>query len=243
MAAVTAWNDWHLDEWAGPYPERIIPCQIPWLLDPVLGAEMIERQRRAGIQGGDVPGGSIHASACPPSTPGHWEPFMRACAETGTVVNLHVGSSGASPATTPDAPPDVVGGVVLRVRDVRLPSTGSTHSACGATPDAADLSVGGRDRLGARLARSARSHGALQRHVRHVDLSVIARPRPRCSSRTSGTARSRTARPSCCATASVSTTSCSSPTTRTATRHGDAQRRSSPTSPSRVCPPRTLSAS
>jgi len=34
---------------------------------------------------------------------------MAACAETGTVVNLHIGSSGSSPSTTEDAPPDVQG--------------------------------------------------------------------------------------------------------------------------------------
>ena len=34
---------------------------------------------------------------------------MRACEETGTVVCLHVGSSGASPATAPDAPSDTIG--------------------------------------------------------------------------------------------------------------------------------------
>ena len=34
---------------------------------------------------------------------------MEACAETGTVINLHVGSSGSSPNTTDDAPPDVTG--------------------------------------------------------------------------------------------------------------------------------------
>ena len=34
---------------------------------------------------------------------------MAACAETGTVVNLHIGSSGTSPSTTDDAPPDVQG--------------------------------------------------------------------------------------------------------------------------------------
>jgi hypothetical protein len=34
---------------------------------------------------------------------------MAACAETGTVVCLHVGSSSTSPATAPDAPSDAVG--------------------------------------------------------------------------------------------------------------------------------------
>jgi len=28
---------------AGAYPDRIIPCQLPWLLDPEVGAKMITR--------------------------------------------------------------------------------------------------------------------------------------------------------------------------------------------------------
>ena len=38
---------------------------------------------------------------------GHWDPFIRACEETGTVINMHVGSSSKMPATGPDAPPAV----------------------------------------------------------------------------------------------------------------------------------------
>ena len=34
--------------------------------------------------------------------------LIRACAETDTVINLHIGSSGSSPGTSADAPPDVV---------------------------------------------------------------------------------------------------------------------------------------
>ncbi|MDZ7791714.1 MAG: FCD domain-containing protein [Xanthomonadales bacterium] len=40
---------------------------------------------------------------------GHWDPIMRACEETGTVVCLHIGSSGTIPSTAPDAPVDVPG--------------------------------------------------------------------------------------------------------------------------------------
>ena len=108
MASVRAWNDWHLDEWAGTFPGRIIPCQIPWLLDPEVGAAMIYENAERGFKAvsfSEDPSRlgfpSIHS--------GHWEPFVRACAETGTVINLHIGSSGSSPTTSDDAPPDVAG--------------------------------------------------------------------------------------------------------------------------------------
>jgi predicted TIM-barrel fold metal-dependent hydrolase len=107
-ACVRAWNDWHIDAWAGPYPDRIIPCQIPWYHDVEVGAQMIYDNAERGFK-------AISFSEAPdkqgfPSLhTGHWDPMFRACAETGTVINLHIGSSGASPSTNDDAPPDVAG--------------------------------------------------------------------------------------------------------------------------------------
>jgi predicted TIM-barrel fold metal-dependent hydrolase len=108
MAAVRAWNDWHLEEWAGAYPDRIIPCQIPWLLDAEVGANMIRENAERGFKAVSF---SEEPSRLgfPTIHSGYWEPFFRACEETGTVINLHIGSSGSSPATTDDAPPDVAG--------------------------------------------------------------------------------------------------------------------------------------
>ena len=108
MACVRAWNDWHLEEWAGTHPGRIIACQLPWLLDPEVGADMIRENAARGFKAVTFTE-NPHALGLPTLHSGHWDPLMRACAETGTVVNLHIGSSGASPSTTDDAPPDVVG--------------------------------------------------------------------------------------------------------------------------------------
>jgi predicted TIM-barrel fold metal-dependent hydrolase len=108
LAAVRAWNDWHLEEWAGSYPERIIPCQIPYFLDPEVGAREIYRNAERGFKAVTFSEGP-HLLGLPSMHTGHWDPIMRACAETGTVVNLHIGSSGTSPSTADDAPADVVG--------------------------------------------------------------------------------------------------------------------------------------
>jgi predicted TIM-barrel fold metal-dependent hydrolase len=108
LAAVRAWNDWHLESWAGSHPDRIIPCQIPWLLDPELGAAEIRRNAERGFKAvtfSEAP----QKLGLPSLHKGHWDPFFAACAETDTVVNLHIGSSGTSPATADDAPPDTVG--------------------------------------------------------------------------------------------------------------------------------------
>ena len=65
-----AWNDWHLEAWAGPYPDRIIPCQIPYLLDPELGAKMIRENAGAGFHLRHLPGvaGTPASPRCTPAT-------------------------------------------------------------------------------------------------------------------------------------------------------------------------------
>ena len=108
LAAVRAWNDWHLDVWAGTYPDRIIPLQLPWLLDPQLAADEIRRNAARGFKAvtfSEAP----HKLGLPTLHSRYWDPIMAACEETETVVCIHVGSSGTAPSTTDDAPPDVVG--------------------------------------------------------------------------------------------------------------------------------------
>ena len=108
LACVRAWNDWVIDDWAGFAPGRMIPLQIPYLLDPEVGADEIRRNAARGFKAvtfSEAP----HLLGLPSLHTGHWDPLMAACEETGTVVCLHVGSSGTSPATSPDAPSDTIG--------------------------------------------------------------------------------------------------------------------------------------
>ncbi len=108
LACVRAWNDWVIDDWAAYAPGRMIPLQIPYLLDPEVGAEEVRRNATRGFKAvtfSEAP----HMLGLPSLHSGHWDPLMAACEETGTVVCLHVGSSGTSPATSPDAPSDTIG--------------------------------------------------------------------------------------------------------------------------------------
>ena len=52
IACLQAYNDWMLEAWCSPYPDRFIPCQLAWLHDPVVAAQEIERNAAAGVQGG-----------------------------------------------------------------------------------------------------------------------------------------------------------------------------------------------
>ncbi len=101
-ACVRAWNDWLFDEWYTQYPERIVPLGITLLSNPELGAEEIRRNAARGFRAVSLPE-RPHRLGYPPVFDEHWEPIVRACAETGTVLNLHVGSSGFA-AMPPGAP-------------------------------------------------------------------------------------------------------------------------------------------
>ena len=93
LACVRAWNDWLFDEWYSPHPERIVPLGITYLADPHLGAEEIRRNAARGFRAVTLPE-QPHRQGYPPVFDARWEPIIRACAETDTVLNLHVGSSG-----------------------------------------------------------------------------------------------------------------------------------------------------
>jgi predicted TIM-barrel fold metal-dependent hydrolase len=107
LALVRAWNDWHIEEWVGSYPNRIIGCQLAWLHDPVIAAAEIRRNAERGFRAVTLPE-APHLAGLPSLHCGYWDPIIAACAETGTVVCLHTGSSGRLPESSPDAPREVM---------------------------------------------------------------------------------------------------------------------------------------
>jgi predicted TIM-barrel fold metal-dependent hydrolase len=105
LLCVQAYNDWMVDEWCGGSGDRLIPlCIIP-LWDPELAAAEVRRNAERGVR-------AVCFSEIPPylglpsvhDADGYWEPFVRACEETGTVINMHIGSSSKMPSTSADAP-------------------------------------------------------------------------------------------------------------------------------------------
>ena len=103
LACVRAWNDWHIDEWAGSYPGRIIPLQIPWLQDPEIAADDIRRNAERGFKAVSFPENPVDLKL-PSMHTTHWDPFLRACEETQTVVCLHNASSSWTASRSPGAP-------------------------------------------------------------------------------------------------------------------------------------------
>jgi len=103
VAVTRAWNDWLFEEWYSPHPERIIPLGITFLSDPVIGAEEIRRNAERGFTSVTLPE-RPHRLGFPSIFSGYWDPIIEACAQTDTVISLHVGSSGMAdyPADSPN---------------------------------------------------------------------------------------------------------------------------------------------
>jgi predicted TIM-barrel fold metal-dependent hydrolase len=111
LLCVRAYNDWMVEEWCGGSGGRLIPlCLVP-LWDAELAAAEVRRNAARGVRAvafSELPTylglPSIHS--------GYWDPFYRACEETGTVVCMHIGSGTKVPQASPDSP-DAVGATII----------------------------------------------------------------------------------------------------------------------------------
>ncbi len=102
-ACVYAYNDWMVEDWCGESDGHLVPFIIVPLWDAHLAAAEVRRNAARGCH-------AVCFSEIPPHLglpsihSGYWDPFFAACAETQTVVCMHIGSSSRMPATSPDAP-------------------------------------------------------------------------------------------------------------------------------------------
>ncbi len=107
LTMLKAYNDWHIDEWCGTYPGRFIPLQLPPMWDPEEMAKEVRRNAEKGCHAvtfSENPGKLGWPSIHDP----HWDPFWKACADTETVICLHIGSSSEVVITAMDAPINVM---------------------------------------------------------------------------------------------------------------------------------------
>jgi predicted TIM-barrel fold metal-dependent hydrolase len=102
LATTRAWNDWHIEDWTGAYPHRLIPCQIAWLHDPETAAADVVANRERGFRALSFPELPDQLDL-PAIRSEYWDPLLAACEETGTVVCLHAGSGGTLPTSSNDA--------------------------------------------------------------------------------------------------------------------------------------------
>jgi predicted TIM-barrel fold metal-dependent hydrolase len=106
-AMVRAYNDWHIEDWAGAYPGRFIPLTLPMLWDAEATAAEVRRVAAKGCHALTFTA-SPFALGLPSIHTDYWDPVWEACCDEGTIVCVHLGSSSTSPVTSPDAPVEVL---------------------------------------------------------------------------------------------------------------------------------------
>lgn len=87
LASLRAWNDWVIDEWVAAAPTRFVPIQGVWYHDPEVAAAEVRRNAERGFKGVTMRNPSDMGA--PTFYTGKWDPFLRACEETGTVLVHH----------------------------------------------------------------------------------------------------------------------------------------------------------
>src|SRR5262249_32715539 len=107
LLCVQIYNDWMIDEWCGGEGRgRLLP---PTPLPPSDADLAADEVRRCAAKGSNAVAFSENPSwlGLPSIHSGWWDPFVAACDETETVINMHIGSASRFGNTSPDAPPFV----------------------------------------------------------------------------------------------------------------------------------------
>ena len=104
LVMIKAYNDWHVDEWCGSYPDRFIPCGILPVFDVERAAKEVKRLADKGCHAVTFPE-NPHAIGLPSFHSGQWDPLFAACSDVGTVLCMHVASSAGGVSTIPDDAP------------------------------------------------------------------------------------------------------------------------------------------
>jgi predicted TIM-barrel fold metal-dependent hydrolase len=101
-----AYNDWHVEEWAGSYPGRMIPLGILPMWDAELVAKEVRRLAGKGCHAVTFTVSPFRLGL-PSLHTDFWDPMWAACADVSTVVCMHLGSDSHPLLASPDAPHNV----------------------------------------------------------------------------------------------------------------------------------------
>jgi predicted TIM-barrel fold metal-dependent hydrolase len=105
LVMLSAYNDWHIDEWCAAYPGRFIPLGIVPMWDVDLAVKEVHRLGRKGFRAIsflEAP----HAQGWPSFLSGHWDPMLEAIIEEGMALCLHIGGAYGLIQLAPEAPID-----------------------------------------------------------------------------------------------------------------------------------------
>ncbi len=105
LATVQAYNDWHVHDWCGKYPERFIKLGLLPLWDVALAVAEVQRLVKLGVHAISFPENpsliglpSLHSET--------WEPLWAVCEAHAVVICCHIGSAGNAPYPSDESPID-----------------------------------------------------------------------------------------------------------------------------------------
>jgi predicted TIM-barrel fold metal-dependent hydrolase len=102
---ISAYNDWHIDEWAGTHPGRILPLAIGPLRDVDAMATEIRRVAAKGCTAIAMPE-TPYAVGLPSYYTDYWEPVFEALTDTDMAICMHIGPAFSLLTRPPEAPHD-----------------------------------------------------------------------------------------------------------------------------------------
>src|SRR5262249_44626286 len=102
---LSAYNDWHIDEWCGSNPGRFIPLSVGAVWDMAAMAPEVKRVARKGSRAISMPE-LPHIQGLPSYQSSYWDPFFRAICDEDLVMCLHIGMGLDAIDMGPDFSPD-----------------------------------------------------------------------------------------------------------------------------------------
>lgn len=106
LIMLSAYNDWHIDEWCAAYPGRFIPLAIVPVWNQKAMVAEVHRVAAKGCRAITMPE-LPHIQGLPSYHDlEYWGPLFEACSELGVVMCLHIGQGFAAINMAPGAPID-----------------------------------------------------------------------------------------------------------------------------------------
>ncbi|NBO53623.1 MAG: amidohydrolase [Actinobacteria bacterium] len=106
LMMLSAYNDWHIDEWCAAYPGRFIPLAIVPVWDQKAMVAEVRRVAAKGCRAITMPE-LPHIQGLPSYHDlEYWGPLFDVCSELGVVMCLHIGQGFAAINMAPGAPID-----------------------------------------------------------------------------------------------------------------------------------------
>ncbi|MET0370511.1 MAG: amidohydrolase family protein [Sphingobium sp.] len=96
LRVLRAYNDWHVDEWCGAYPGRLIPNGLVPAWDSADTVAEIKRLVAKGCRSITFPANPA-SKGLPSIHDESWEPVWKICNDERVIINIHIGT-GVTPA-------------------------------------------------------------------------------------------------------------------------------------------------